>query len=252
MSSFFRSRPHFVLGACLVGTAVLALASPGYGQPAPIKIAVVSLDAVAASSSAGKALSQKLDAFQQQVKGEAEVAANKMRDIQRQAAEGANSLSETRLTELQKEYEDAQIALKRLRDDRQREGQKMQEEGLRAIESQMEPVFQAIRDEEGYDLILNYVPGVVVMAVGLLESGEETSRSKLSVADAEQEPVVPWAQLDRDTPSSMLRVGREVPPGVPVALAEHVAVAVDEAVKRPVHPEGDLIGRAEMENRLSA
>ena len=164
MSSFFRSRPHFVLGACLVGTAVLALASPGYGQPAPIKIAVVSLDAVAASSSAGKALSQKLDAFQQQVKGEAEVAANKMRDIQRQAAEGANSLSETRLTELQKEYEDAQIALKRLRDDRQREGQKMQEEGLRAIESQMEPVFQAIRDEEGYDLILNYVPGVVVMA----------------------------------------------------------------------------------------
>jgi Skp family chaperone for outer membrane proteins len=40
----------------------------------------------------------------------------------------------------------------------------MQSEGLREIEKQLEPVFEKVRDEGGYDLILNRVPGVVVMA----------------------------------------------------------------------------------------
>jgi len=33
-----------------------------------------------------------------------------------------------------------------------------------AIEKQLEPIFKKIQEENGYDLILNNVPGVVVMA----------------------------------------------------------------------------------------
>lgn len=157
---FFRP----LVAVALVAVAVLAVSAPVYAQERPIKIAVVNLDAVAARSPAGQALNRDLGSFQKQAQAEVDAGNEKIKDIQRQAAEGANSLSELRLSELQKNFENAQIALKRLRDDKQREGQKLQEEGLRKIEAEMKPVFEAIRDEEGFDLILNYVPGVVVMA----------------------------------------------------------------------------------------
>ncbi len=54
--------------------------------------------------------------------------------------------------------------MRRFRDDKQREGQKMQEESLREIERMLEPVFEQARQEMGLDLILNNVPGVVLMA----------------------------------------------------------------------------------------
>ncbi len=73
-------------------------------------------------------------------------------------------LSEDKLNQLQKDYEDATIDIRRFQDDKQREGQKMQTEGLRVIEKQLQPVFEKIREEGGYDLIINNVAGVVVMA----------------------------------------------------------------------------------------
>ncbi len=39
----------------------------------------------------------------------------------------------------------------------------MQEEGLMEIEKILQPVFQQVRDEMGFDIILNRVPGVVLM-----------------------------------------------------------------------------------------
>ena len=86
--------------------------------------------------------------------------------MMKQAQQMQEKLAEMqeKLAELQKQWEDAQIGIRRYRDDKQREGQKIQAEGLREIEKQLQPVFEKIRDESGYDLILNNVPGVVVMA----------------------------------------------------------------------------------------
>jgi len=133
-------------------------------QEAPIKIAVVDLERVIAQSKSGQELQTKLEGFQQQIKTEADAIAAEARDIRQRMTDGVNTLSEDKLAELQKEYEDKQIAMRRFRDDKNREGQKMQEEGLRQIEQQLQPVFEKVRDDNGYDLILNYVPGVVVMA----------------------------------------------------------------------------------------
>ncbi len=77
--------------------------------------------------------------------------------------EGSVKERTTRLEQLNKELEDATIALRRFRDDKQREGQKMQEEGLLNIEQVLQPIFAQVRDEMGFDLILNRVPGVVLM-----------------------------------------------------------------------------------------
>jgi Skp family chaperone for outer membrane proteins len=139
-------------------------ALPVFAQDGAIKIAVVDLEVIVAQSPAGKELEGRLDKFQQQVQAEIDAMNTKAKDIRQRLADGVNSLSEDKLAELQKQFEDEQIKMKRLRDDRTREGQKMQTEGLRDIEKQLEPIFKVVRDEGGYDLILNRVPGVVVMA----------------------------------------------------------------------------------------
>ena len=54
--------------------------------------------------------------------------------------------------------------MRRLQEAKQREGQKLQNDGLKAIEVKLEPVFKQIKDEGSYDLILNNAPGVVIMA----------------------------------------------------------------------------------------
>ena len=149
-----------VLAAGINGLAAAQDATTADG----LKIAVVDLDRVVALSPAGKALQAKLEAFQQEAQTQGDAMQTAARDLRQRIADGVNSLTEEKLAELQKEYEDKMIEIRRFRDDKQREGQKMQNEGLQQIEKELEPVFEKIRDDNGYDLILNRVPGVVVMA----------------------------------------------------------------------------------------
>lgn len=152
-------KPLLTLALASLFTAAL----PALAQD-QIKIAVVDLDVVVAQSPAGKELNSRLEKFQQQVQGEIDTMTNRAKELRQRLAEGVNSLSEDKLAELQKQFEDEGIKMKRLKDDKTREGQKMQNEGLREIEKQLEPIFKQVRDEGGYDIILNRVPGMVVMA----------------------------------------------------------------------------------------
>lgn len=146
-------------------TLACLFAAPAFAQGGDaIKIAVVDLDVVVAQSPAGKELNNRLEKFQTQVQAEIDTMTNRAKELRQRLAEGVNSLSEDKLAELQKQFEDEGIKMKRLKDDKTREGQKMQTEGLREIEKQLEPIFKQIRDEGAYDIILNRVPGMVVMA----------------------------------------------------------------------------------------
>ena len=158
-----------MIGVRYLGSLMLLLilasgVTPLLAQEAPIKIAIVDLEAVVAQSKQGQDLQTRIESFQQQVQQEMTTLNQQANELRQRLADGANSLSESRLAELNKEYEDATIALRRFRDDKQREGQKMQEESLREIEGLLEPVFEQVRAEAGFDLILNNVPGVVLMA----------------------------------------------------------------------------------------
>ncbi len=159
-----RVRAGLVIAGALILVSAFQAVPSASAQEKPIKIVVVDLERVVAQSAAGKVLQDRLAKFQEEVKTEGEGKAAAARDIRQRISEGANSLSEEKLTQLQKDYEDATIAIRRFQDDKQREGQKMQGEGLREIEKQLQPIFEAIRTEGGYDLIINNVPGVVVMA----------------------------------------------------------------------------------------
>lgn len=150
------------LGLLLI--AALVLPSVALAQEAPIKIAVVDLELIVTQSESGKALQKKLEEFAQSVQTEGEAKAKAYQDLQLRLRDGANSLADDKLSDLQKQVEDAEIDLKRFQRDKEREGQKIQAEGLREIEKQLKPIFDSVREEQGYDLILNDVPGVVVMA----------------------------------------------------------------------------------------
>ncbi len=133
-------------------------------QDRPISIAVVDLDLVVAQSRAGKDLQNQLEQLRQQAQAEVDSMTEKANAIRQRAQDGEQSLSSDKLTELQTEYEDEMIKIRRLREQKQREAEKIRNAGLQGIEKQLAPIFDQIRDSDGYDLILNNVPGVVVMA----------------------------------------------------------------------------------------
>ena len=149
--------------AIVAAMALTFVAIPASAQ-SDIKIAVVDLETIVAQSQAGKELAETLKALEATARTEIQGKQQAANDLRQRIADGANSLSEDKLTEIQKQYEDAMIDIRRFTDDKQREGQKTQAEGLRRIEQQLEPVFEAVKAEGSYDLILNKVPGVVVMA----------------------------------------------------------------------------------------
>lgn len=148
----------------ILGTAILILAGAAVAQEAAIRIAVVNLDRLVGQSVAGANLQKQLSAFETQVQTEGKNLTDKARATRQLMADGANSLSEERLLELQKQLEDETTAIRRFTEDAQREGQKMQQEGLQEIEKKLKPVLDKVQSEGGYDLILNNAPGFVVMA----------------------------------------------------------------------------------------
>ncbi|MEO3417281.1 OmpH family outer membrane protein [Roseovarius sp. CAU 1744] len=145
--------------------AVTSLSQPAQAQAQdePIKIAVVSMEQVIAQSAAGSALNEKLQAFQAEAQAQIEAQQKIIQELRQKVADGVGSTDQTQLINLQKQYEDATLQLRRFSDDKQREAQKIRSEGLQDIQKQFDPVFAAIQEEFNYDLILNQQSGVVLM-----------------------------------------------------------------------------------------
>ena len=159
----FKTVTRWIVPSAAIAVLVLVSGAPSAAQDAPLKVGVVDVEAIVAESPQGKALQASLEQFQAEVQAELQRLQNDAQAIQQRITDGANSLSDERLSELNAELEDATIKIRRYRDDKQRQGQKMQEEGLVGIEAALQPVFEQVRAEMGFDLILNRVPGVVLM-----------------------------------------------------------------------------------------
>ena len=146
------------------GVAILMLAGTAMAQQAALRIAVIDLDRLVAQSDVGKALQQKLEDFQRQVQTEGKELADKARATKKLIDDGAVSLSTDRLSELQDQYEDEATEVRRYTERKQREGNKMRDDGLKEIEEKLQPVLDSVQQQGNFDLILNKALGVVVMA----------------------------------------------------------------------------------------
>lgn len=144
--------------------ALSPLPQPAMAQEEePLRIAVVNMDQVIAQSAAGSALNDKLQAFEAEAKAQIAEQQKSIKEMRQKVSDGVGSEDQTQLINLQKQYEDATLQLRRFSDDKQREAQKIRADGLQEIQKQFDPVFTAIQEEFNYDLILNQQTGVVLM-----------------------------------------------------------------------------------------
>ena len=160
-----------------LGLALLMLAGAAAAQQATIRIAVIDLDRLVAQSVAGRSLQAELEAFQAAVQGEGKELADRARATEKLIADGANSLSQEKLEELRDQYEDEALQVRRYSERKQREGAKMRDDGLKAIEDKLQPVLDSIQATGNYDLILNRALGVVVMASDRVDITEQVIRA---------------------------------------------------------------------------
>ncbi len=166
-----KARSRWLAAALIAG--VTWAAGPVVAQEeAPIKIAVVDMDRVVAQSKRGQDLQKRLETLENEARADLERLSGEARDLQRQIQTGSATLSQEALSSLRKRYEDAAVAVRRREEDANRAGEKMQTEALERIRQELEPVLVGIREEGGYDLVLNNVPGVVVMVAKRIEITE--------------------------------------------------------------------------------
>lgn len=155
------------------GAAILILGGAAMAQQAPVRIAVIDLDRLVAQSVVGRNLQNRLAEFQKQVQTEGTTLADQARATQKLIADGANSLSQERIAELQAQAEDEGIKVRRFTEAKQREGAKMRDDGLQEIEEKLQPVLDDIQTKGNYDIILNRALGVVVMASDRVDITDE-------------------------------------------------------------------------------
>lgn len=129
-----------------------------------IKIGVVNIEGVIALSDMGKALQAKMETFMKEAEAEIQPQVEMAREMQKQLQQNAATLSATKTAEMRRKLEDASVNIKRLQNDKQQDMERMRNEGLAEIERALQPVFKKLREEDGYDLILETGSGAVLTA----------------------------------------------------------------------------------------
>jgi outer membrane protein len=146
-------------GFLSLALAVPAIAAPQQAAPAaaapagPIKIAVIDTEKILLSSQAGKKALADLKKLQEAKENELRTRAQELKDLQSKITEGRLSLAQDKLADLSKQYEEKEIALRRLQDDATRELNKKRDEMLAAIDGRVMPVINQAGKDLGYTLI---------------------------------------------------------------------------------------------------
>lgn len=151
---FSRAAAASVLSLALaVPAAVSAQQAPAAAPAGPIKIAVIDTEKILLSSQAGKKALADLKKLQEQRENELRTRAQELKDLQTKISEGRLSLAQDKLADLSKQYEEKEIALRRLQDDATRELNKKRDEMLGQIDNRVMPVINQAGKEMGYTLI---------------------------------------------------------------------------------------------------
>ncbi len=130
-----------------------------------VKIAVADLEAIFLQSKSGIAVQTELKTLQDSAQKELEVQAARLRDLQAGAA--GKGPEEQRV--LARQQEDIEITARRIRDDAGRRAQKLEQGARGLFDAEVQPIFEAIQRERGYDLILAKTAGIVVFASPTVE-----------------------------------------------------------------------------------
>jgi outer membrane protein len=139
-----------------------ALAIPAFAQTAPSKVAVINVPKVLAESNSGKAAFERLKKMQEDRAARAQKMNDELKTLDGQLKSRSMSLSDDKLAEMGKQFDEKKIALQRYAQDAERELGEAREKSLQDIEKQLRPIIDQIGKEMGFAVIFNkYESGLV-------------------------------------------------------------------------------------------
>jgi len=148
----------------LVSLAVAALALPTFAQSAPARVAVIDVNKVLMSSTAGKASYEKLKKLQEERIARAKKMDDEAAGLDKEINEKKLTLSEEKLADLTKQLSDKKIAMQRFAQDADREVGEARDKELQALEAKIKPVIDAVGKEMGLAAIFNKFESGLVYA----------------------------------------------------------------------------------------
>lgn len=148
----------------LVTVAVAALAAPMFAQNTPARVAVIDVQKVLTQSSAGKSAYDKLKKMQEDKLEKAKAMDEELRKLDTEINTKKISLSEDKLTDMQKQLADKRISMQRYAQDADREITEARDRELQALEAKIKPVIDALGKEMGLAAIFNKFESGLVYA----------------------------------------------------------------------------------------
>jgi outer membrane protein len=148
----------------LITMAVAALATPMFAQTTPARVAVIDVQKVLSQSATGKAAYEKLKGMQEERVAKAKQLDEDARKLEADITTKRISLSEDKLSEMQKQLADKRIAIQRYAQDADREIGEARDRELQALEAKIKPVIDGIGKEMGLAAIFNKFESGLVYA----------------------------------------------------------------------------------------
>jgi len=156
----------------LISMALAALATPMFAQSAPSRVAVIDVQKVLTSSTAGKAAYDKLKKMQDDRVEKAKNMDEEIRKLDTDINTKKISLSEDKLADMSKQLNDKKIAMQRYAQDADREIGEARDRELAALEVKIKPVIDAIGKEMGIAVIFNKFESGLVYASDAIDMTE--------------------------------------------------------------------------------
>jgi len=148
----------------LVSIAVVAMAAPMFAQSTPARIAVIDVQRVLASSTAGKQAYDKLKKMQEDRVTKAQKMDEEIKALDNDINTKKLSLSEDKLTDMAKQLSDKRIVMQRYAQDADREVGEARDRTLAELETKIKPVIDALGKEMGLAAIFNKFESGLVYA----------------------------------------------------------------------------------------
>jgi len=144
--------------------ALLALATPLLAQTAPMRVAVIDVQRVLASSVPGKAAYERLKKMQDDRMARAAKMDEEVKTLENDMNSKKLSLSEDKVNEMAKSISDKKINMQRYAQDADREVTEARDKELAALEAKIKPVIDSIGKEMGLAAIFNKFESGLVYA----------------------------------------------------------------------------------------
>ena len=148
----------------LISLAVAAMALPMFAQGAPQRVAVIDVQKILASSTAGKAAYERLRKLQDDRMARAQKMDEDIKALDNEINSKKLSLSEEKLVDLQKQLSDKKIAMQRYAQDADREVTEARDKALAELQAKIMPVIDSVGKEMGLAVIFNKFESGLVYA----------------------------------------------------------------------------------------